>query len=121
MKEIRPNRYVIFSFARRVIMKTIVIRLFIPRTEASDQIQRAIITLARSEVLTAVTMKITTFWDVTPCNSELPVGFLVAYSSTLKIEAIFSSEMSDVFLFTRLYNPQYHTIELYVTRNSFIT
>jgi hypothetical protein len=50
-------------------------------------------------------MKITALWAVTLCNSEPPVGFLLAlaYPSTLKIETIFSSGMSDVFLFTRLY------------------
>jgi hypothetical protein len=46
MKGIRPNRYVVFFFARRLIIKTIVMRLFIPSTEASDQIQHPIITLS---------------------------------------------------------------------------
>jgi hypothetical protein len=52
-----------------------------------------------SEVLTAVVMKCSVFWDITPCRTlQLPRAFTLvsclAYPSTLKIEAILSSEKS---------------------------
>jgi hypothetical protein len=49
------------------------------------------------EVLTAVVVKSTTLWDITP-YSPLPPAFILAsssaYSSALKMEAICSSETS---------------------------
>jgi hypothetical protein len=66
-------------------------------------------------VLTAVVMKSTIFWDIMPCsplkvNRELPPAFTLvsclAYSSTLKVEAICSSETSVRFQrTTRRYIP----------------
>jgi hypothetical protein len=53
----------------------------------------------RFEVLTAMVMKSTIFWDTTPCSRALlPTAFRLvfcsAYSSALKMEAICSSETS---------------------------
>jgi hypothetical protein len=63
------------------------------------------------EVLTVVVMKSTIFWDITLCNPlkviaelSLPPAFMLvsclAYSLTLKMEAIYSSEMSVDFQWT---------------------
>jgi hypothetical protein len=49
------------------------------------------------EVLTAVVMNSTIFWDITPCSLLPPAFMLVscsAYFSTLKMEAMGSSETS---------------------------
>jgi hypothetical protein len=52
------------------------------------------------EVLTAVVMKSSVFWDVTPCSPFIVIRrfretvFLLAYSSSLKMEATCSSETS---------------------------
>jgi hypothetical protein len=48
--------------------------------------------LVESEVLTAATLRLSVLWEVMPCSPVL-VSFLV-YSSTLKIEAICSTETS---------------------------
>lgn len=48
-------------------------------------------------------------------QAESRIQFLLAsyfyYSSTLEIEAIYSSEMSDSVRTTRLYNPEDHNIQ----------
>jgi hypothetical protein len=68
------------------------------------------------EVLTAVVMKSTIFWDITPCSPLkvklcLPLAFTLvscsAYSSTLKMLAICSSEtVIDFQRTTRRYIPE---------------
>jgi hypothetical protein len=66
------------------------------------------------EVLTAVVMMSTIFWDITPCSSSnvcMPPAFTLvscsAYSSALKMEAIYSSETSvDIQRTTRRYIPE---------------
>jgi hypothetical protein len=57
--------------------------------------------VAGFEVLTAVVMKSTVFWDITPCSpleTLLAIYFMLvyflAYSSTLKKEATYYSETS---------------------------
>jgi hypothetical protein len=65
------------------------------------------------EVLTAVVMKSANFWDITLC-SLLPAFTLVsclAYSSTLKMEAICCSETSVDFQWTTWrYMPEVSTL-----------
>jgi hypothetical protein len=75
-----------------------------------------------SEVLTAVVMESSIFWDITPCSPLkvrarlcLPPAFTpvscLAYSSTLKMEAKCSSETSvDFQRTTRSYIPEYRTL-----------
>jgi hypothetical protein len=64
------------------------------------------------EVLTAVVMKSTAFWDMKSCSPWLclPPAFTrvycLAYSSALKIETICSSETSDFQRTTRQYIPE---------------
>jgi hypothetical protein len=80
----------------------------------------------RYEVLTAVVMKISIFWDITPCRPlkvnrrfwgtcrlHLYVESCLAYSLTLKTEAMCSSETSaDFQRTTRRYIPEGRTLHL---------
>jgi hypothetical protein len=67
------------------------------------------------EVHTTVTMKNTVLWVVMPCSSEIVRGFgrkMSPLSSTLKMEAIYSSETSVDFLRnTRRHIPEDKTLQ----------
>jgi hypothetical protein len=58
------------------------------------------------EVLTAVVIKSSVFWDITSCSALLVTSFILvsypAYSSAMKMEATCSSEMSVDFQQTTL-------------------
>jgi hypothetical protein len=62
----------------------------------------------RFEIFTAVTVKIAAFWDVAPCRLQPPAhaGSSHADFSTLKMEAIRSSEMSVYTRSTRRHIPE---------------
>jgi hypothetical protein len=62
------------------------------------------------EVFTMMIMKISIFWDLTPCAFALV--FCFTYSSTLKMEATFSSKTSvDFQRTTRPYIPEDSTLQ----------
>jgi hypothetical protein len=66
------------------------------------------------EVLTAVVMRRSVLWDMAPCTPLLANSFILVsclvYSSTLKMEAIFSSKTEvDFQRSTRRYIPQDRT------------
>jgi hypothetical protein len=65
------------------------IRNIVPRFILSLSGRKKKQTRVELEVLTAVVLKIFIFWDITPCS---PVVSFLAYSSSLKMEVIHSSE-----------------------------
>jgi hypothetical protein len=93
-----------------------------PPTQNGDFFEKASQSLIKYwyvgfEVLTAVVMESTIFWDMTPCSplsANRPTFMLVsgsAYFSTLKMEAISSSETSfDSQLTIRSYIPEDGTL-----------